>query len=98
MYLPIPSQPDCASAWREAVRAVDGRPGHAAYNVIIDIADPIAHATLANPGIAVSVVGVPPPEEGRRQIEGDTSGIRRRLSPPQRPLCSLGVLGFHNRL
>jgi len=53
MYLPIPSQPDCASAWREAVRAVDDRPGHAAYNVIIDIADPIAHATLANPRVAV---------------------------------------------
>lgn len=53
MYLPIPSQPDCASAWREAVRAVDDRPGHAAYNVIIDIADPIANATLANPRVAV---------------------------------------------
>jgi hypothetical protein len=53
MYLPIPSQPDCASAWREAVRAVDGRSGHAAYNVIIDIADPIANATLADARIAV---------------------------------------------
>lgn len=53
MYLPIPSQPDCASAWREAVRVVDGQPGHAAYNVIIDIADPISHATLADPRIAV---------------------------------------------
>lgn len=53
MYLPIPPQPDCASAWREAVRAVDGRPGHSAYNVIIDVADPIAKATLADPGIAV---------------------------------------------
>ena len=51
MYLPIPSQPDCASAWREAVRAVDARPGHAAYNVIIDITDPVARATLANPSI-----------------------------------------------
>lgn len=53
MYLPIPSQPDCASAWREAVRAVDLEPGHKAYNVIIDITDPIAHATLGNPRIAV---------------------------------------------
>lgn len=53
MYLPIPSQPDCASAWREALRAVDSRPGHSAYNVIIDIADPIANATLASPGIAI---------------------------------------------
>lgn len=53
MYLPIPSQPDCASAWREAVRAVDGRPGHSAYNVIIDVTDPIAKATLADARIAV---------------------------------------------
>lgn len=46
MYLPIPSQPDCASAWREAVRAVDAAEGHEAYNVVIDIDDPIANATL----------------------------------------------------
>jgi hypothetical protein len=48
MYLPVPPQRDCASAWREAVRAVDARPGHSAYNVIIDVADPIAAATLAD--------------------------------------------------
>lgn len=53
MYLPIPSQPDCASAWREAVRAVDERPGHLAYNVIIDVADPIVNASLADARIAV---------------------------------------------
>lgn len=53
MYLPIPSQPDCASGWREAVRAVDARPGHSAYNVVIDIADPIANATLADTRVAV---------------------------------------------
>jgi len=53
MYLPIPSQPDCASAWREAVRAVDGRQSHSAYNVIIDIVDPIAHATLSDARVAV---------------------------------------------
>ena len=53
MYLPVPPQPDCASAWREAVRAVDGQPGRAAYNVIIDIADPTAHANLADPRVAV---------------------------------------------
>lgn len=53
MYLPIPPQPDCASAWREAVRVVDGQPGHSAYNVIIDIADPTANAALSNPGVAV---------------------------------------------
>jgi hypothetical protein len=51
--LSILSQPDCTSAWREAVRAVDGRSGRATHNVIIDIADPIAHAILADPRVAV---------------------------------------------
>ena len=41
MYLPIPSQPDCVSAWREAVRHVDMQSGHHAYNVIIDVTDPL---------------------------------------------------------
>lgn len=53
MYLPVPSQPDCAAAWREAVRAVDAAPGHQAYNVVIDVADPVANATGAHPGIAI---------------------------------------------
>ena len=53
MYLPVPPQPDCASAWREAVRAVDGQTGHSAYNVIIDIADPTLDATSRNPRIAI---------------------------------------------
>ena len=53
MYLPIPSQPDCATAWREAVRRVDAAPGREAYNVVIDVADPVADATVAHPGIAV---------------------------------------------
>lgn len=52
MYLPIPTQPDCASAWREAVRAVDLQAGHAAYNVIIDVDNPIKNATLADSRIA----------------------------------------------
>jgi len=53
MYLPIAPQPDCASAWREAVRAVDTQAGHAAYNVIIDVADPTAKATRQDPRVAV---------------------------------------------
>jgi thymidylate synthase len=53
MYLPIPPQPDCASAWREAVRTVDSQPGHSAYNVIIDVENPLLNATLANPGVAI---------------------------------------------
>jgi hypothetical protein len=53
MYLPVPSQPDCATAWREAVRLVDGAPGHEAYNVVIDVADPTVNATRTHPGVAV---------------------------------------------
>lgn len=51
MYLALPSQPDCASAWREAVRRVDASPGHAAYNVIIDVRDPLVGATLGDPRV-----------------------------------------------
>lgn len=53
MYLPIPTQPDCASAWREAVRTVDAQPGHSGYNVIIDVAHPTLHTTRQDPRIAV---------------------------------------------
>ena len=53
MYLPVPPQPDCASAWREAVRAVGRAPGRSAYNVIIDVADPTAAATRQDGRIAV---------------------------------------------
>ena len=53
MYLPVPSQPDCASAWREAVRAVDAKPSHTAYNVIIDVKDPVANASLQDARVAV---------------------------------------------
>jgi len=53
MYLPIQPQPDCVSAWHEAVRAVDARPGHAGYNVIVDVAAPTANATLQNPRFSV---------------------------------------------
>lgn len=49
MYLPVPSQPDCSSAWLEAVRAVDGQTGHHAHNVIIDVTEPTRGATLADP-------------------------------------------------
>lgn len=49
MYLPILPQPDCASAWLEAARQVDGQPGHEAHDVIIGITDPTAGATLDDP-------------------------------------------------
>lgn len=53
MYLPVPPQPDCVRAWREAVRRVDAQPGHAAYNVIIDVADPTVNASRQDPRVAV---------------------------------------------
>lgn len=53
MYLAVPSQPDCASAWREAVRAVDDQPGHSAYNVIIDVAAPTVNTTRQDPRVVV---------------------------------------------
>lgn len=52
MYLAVPSQPDCASAWLAAVRLVDAQTGHHAHNVIIDVADPTARANLADPMVA----------------------------------------------
>ncbi len=48
MYIPIPQQPDCASAWLEAFKAVDLKPNHEALNVIIDIVNPISANTRAN--------------------------------------------------
>jgi hypothetical protein len=53
MYLPLSPQPDCASAWREAVRRVDAQPGHEAYNVIVDVNDPTANATSNDSRVAV---------------------------------------------
>lgn len=53
MYLAIPPQPDCVSAWLEATKTVDGRTGHEEHNVIIDVADPTARATLADPAVAI---------------------------------------------
>jgi hypothetical protein len=52
VYLAVPPQPDCATAWLEAVKLVDGQTGHEAHNVMIDIANPTAGATLANPVVA----------------------------------------------
>lgn len=49
MYLPVPPQRDCVTAWREAVRLVDSQPGHHAHNVIIDVANPTARADLSDP-------------------------------------------------
>lgn len=43
MYLPIKTQPSCASAWLAAVTTVNAANGaHDAQNVIVDVADPLA--------------------------------------------------------
>lgn len=48
MHHSIQKQPDCVTAWREAVRLVEGEPAHQAHNVMIDIADPLARGTLSD--------------------------------------------------
>ncbi len=50
MYLPIPTQPTCATAWLEALATVDAKPGHEAYNVMVDVAEPLAQ-TAADAGV-----------------------------------------------
>jgi hypothetical protein len=52
VYLSIPPQPDCASAWLEAASTVNALPGHEAHNVIIGVENPLAGATLANPVVS----------------------------------------------
>ena len=52
MYLPVPLQPDCSSAWLEAARRVDTQPGHHAYNVIVDVANPVANTDPSNSVVA----------------------------------------------
>lgn len=52
MYLPIETQPDCASAWLAAVSEVDRQQGHTAHNVLIDIEDPTARADVSDPIVA----------------------------------------------
>ena len=49
MYLAIPPQPDCASAWLAATEAVYGEPGKEAYNVLIDVADPVGNNKRDHP-------------------------------------------------
>jgi hypothetical protein len=67
MYLAVPPQPDCVSAWREAIRLVDAKGGHHAYNVIIDVADPLARGTPEDP--AVAMVDAFLIEHGKKAIE-----------------------------
>jgi hypothetical protein len=52
VYLPIPPQPDCASAWLEAIKRVNAQPDHEAHNVVIDVTDPTAGASPLHPIVA----------------------------------------------
>jgi len=52
MYLPIPQQPDCASAWYAAATAVDKQPGHEAHNVIIGVDNPLEGVAMENAIVA----------------------------------------------
>lgn len=53
MYLAIPPQSDCITAWREAVRLVDQQERHEAYNVIIDVGNPLVNTDQNHPCIKV---------------------------------------------
>jgi hypothetical protein len=52
VYLTIPPQPDCASAWLEAALAVDAAHGHEAHNVIVGVENPTLGATRADAVVA----------------------------------------------
>jgi hypothetical protein len=41
MYLPIPTQQTCVQAWLATVTAVHHMNGYEAYNVVIDIENPL---------------------------------------------------------
>ena len=51
MYLAIPSQPDCASAWLVAIQRLNARSGREANNVIINVTNPTLDS-LNNPVVA----------------------------------------------
>lgn len=54
MYLAIPSKNTNATAWLSAVSKLNAQPGHEAFNVVIDIADPISE--VANDVKIISIV------------------------------------------
>lgn len=45
----LPPQADCASAWLEAARFVNGQPSHKAHNVMFDVDDPTLGVSINNP-------------------------------------------------
>ena len=48
MFLPRISQPDCATAWLEASRAVHSLPKHEAQHVVIDVEDPVTTSVASD--------------------------------------------------
>lgn len=85
MYLAVPSQPDCVSAWREAVRHVDALPGHEAHNVLLSIADPTAGASLADPRVSAVNDFLLPHEKSVRTISNTIfpEALYRRYGAPE---------------
>ena len=49
----IPLLPDCATAWREAVKYVDAQSGHQAFDVAFSVADPVAGVSNLDPRVTV---------------------------------------------
>lgn len=49
MYLPVQSQPDAAQAWLEATKQVFAQPQHEAYNVVVDLEQPIVCDEVSHP-------------------------------------------------
>ena len=50
-YLPL--QTNCAAAWFQAAKFVDGQPRHEAYNVLIDVANPTQGANFNDPMVSM---------------------------------------------
>lgn len=89
MYLPIPTQPDCATAWREVVRVVLAA-GNEAHNVIIDIADPLAGSSPTDP--VVALVDAFLQNKGRKPVETVANTIF-----PEALYRRHGAPAFYNR-
>lgn len=52
MAMMLDKRPDCATAWIDAATAVDNMPGHSGHNIVIEIDDPTAGASVSHPVVA----------------------------------------------
>ena len=99
MYLPIEPAPDCVSAWRAALAAVDAKPGHEFHNVIIDVADPTARSRLSDPVVAPPLTPIcaertrrasrPSPIPSSPKLS-TTSTVHRSSSKDSKTMCFPG--------